>query len=235
MRSFVVMAMMVASLAGARTVGYTEERTLELAADGITQMEIDAGAGSMQIQGVEGSDTIRVKALIQVDQDNADKARKLIAANMRLALVREGDEAKLDSHFDRSLFGRNQSAIALEIEVPVGMALEIEDSAGSIVVRNTGADLKIDDSSGSIRVFGAGSVDIEDSSGSIHIADASGDVDVEDGSGSLVVERVSGSVRIDDGSGSIRVSDVEADVTIDNAGSGGVSVTEVRGKVTRND
>ena len=235
MRSFVVMAMMLASLAGARTMGYTEERTLELPAAGIAELEIDAGAGSMQVQGVEGSDKIRVKALIQVDQDNADKARKLIASNMRLELVRDGDEAKLESHFERSLLGGNPGAIALEIEVPVGMALEIEDSAGSIVVRNTGGDLKIDDSSGSIRIFGVGSIDIEDSSGSIQIADASGDVDIEDGSGSMVVERVGGSVRIDDGSGSIKVSGVEADVTIDNAGTGGVSVTDVRGKVTRSD
>lgn len=232
MRSFIVMAMFVASLASAASSHYTEERDLELAAGGINTLNIEAGAGSMQVRGIAGSDTIRVSALVQVDEKNPDKARELIESRLVLELNRDGDDAKLRADFKGSKlgFGTN-GAVALVIEIPEGMHLDIEDTAGSIKIRDTQGDVKIDDSSGSIVVESARNVSIEDSSGSVTVDGAAGDVDIEDGSGSVTVSKVGGSVKIDDGSGSIRVNDVEHDVVIDDAGSGGVTITDVRGTV----
>ncbi|MGI9236958.1 MAG: hypothetical protein ACR2QZ_06150 [Woeseiaceae bacterium] len=54
MRSFIVMAMFVASFADAAWNDYTSVRELKLDANGIQSFQIDAGAGSMEIKGVSG-------------------------------------------------------------------------------------------------------------------------------------------------------------------------------------
>ena len=54
MRSFIVMAMFVASFAHAAWTDYTEERDLALDAGGINSLQIRAGAGSMEVRGVDG-------------------------------------------------------------------------------------------------------------------------------------------------------------------------------------
>ena len=53
MRSLIVMAMFTASLSGADWNEYPETRDLELPADGIILLEIDAAAGSIEGTGAE--------------------------------------------------------------------------------------------------------------------------------------------------------------------------------------
>ena len=66
LRSFIVMAMFTGSLSHAAWNGYTEDRELELDTRGIEQFEVDAGAGSLVIEGVPGIDAILVTATINV-------------------------------------------------------------------------------------------------------------------------------------------------------------------------
>ena len=72
---------------------------------------------------------------------------------------------------------------------------------------------------------------MDDGSGSIKVTAASGDVVIVDGSGTIEIRGVGGSVRIEDGSGHIRVDDVEKDLIIEDDGSGGLTYTNVRGRV----
>ena len=58
MRSFIVMAMFVASLTHAAMNDFTEARYLALDTDDIEVLSIDAGAGSINVRGVRGSVTI---------------------------------------------------------------------------------------------------------------------------------------------------------------------------------
>lgn len=232
MRSLIVMAMFTASLAHASWLDYEEVRDLELDADGITALKIDAGAGSMKVRGYDGADSISVTATIQVEEGDEDEALEFIEKNLVLSLERDGDTAVLRAHFrDGSWLNDINAGVALDVNMPMGMSLDIDDSSGSIKVRNTEADVRIDDSSGSIKVTNVAALTIDDSSGSIEVTDADGDVQIVDRSGSISVEGVSGNVRISDGSGSIRVNDVEKDVIIEEDGSGGLSVTNVRGRV----
>ena len=60
MRSFIVMAMFLCSFANAAWRDYTEVQELKLDADGIDELEIDAGAGSMEVKGVAGLESIVV-------------------------------------------------------------------------------------------------------------------------------------------------------------------------------
>ncbi len=232
---FVVLGMFAASFAWADghsdyTRGYSEVRDLTLDADGLDGFSIEAGAGTLEVTGVDGADHIQVTAIIQLEQRNEERARELIEERAVLTLERRGSTGVLVAKFDGGWWG-GSGAIGLEIQVPRGLTLYVEDSSGSMKILGTGGDVGIDDSSGSILVEDVGTVIIDDGSGSIDIKDAYGDVEIVDGSGSIKVRGVAGSVTVDDGSGSINVSDVEQDVIIEDDGSGSLNVSDVRGRV----
>ena len=232
MRSFIVIAMFVASLAQADWSDYEEIRKLDLDVDGITELSIKAGAGSMDVTGVSGLDKISVKATVVVPDADEDKALKVIEKKMTLTLDRQGSEAQLNAWFDGGFMGFGSDAhIVLEISVPQGLSVNIDDGSGSLDVIDVAGDVTIDDGSGSIDVKNVANLKIDDGSGSIDIDDASGDVSIVDGSGSISVDHVKGSVTIDDGSGSVKISDVEKDVIIIDDGSGSVTIKNVRGNV----
>lgn len=233
MRGIIVIAMFVASFADAAWNEYTTVRELNLDASGIENIEIDAGAGSMEVNGVVGHKQVEVVATIVVADSNDDDAFELIEKKMRLSLERSGNRAILVSDFDQGLLDWGSGArIDLVVTVPSGVAVAIDDGSGSIDVVDSGGAVSIDDGSGSITVRGVASLKIDDGSGSIDVFSVAGDVAIVDGSGSIRIRSVAGSVTIDDGSGSINVIDVEQDLLIIDDGSGGFSYADIRGTVT---
>lgn len=232
MRSFIVMAMFVASLAQAGWSDYEEVRNLDIDVDGVSELSIKAGAGSMDVTGVSGLDKIYVKANVIVPNADEEKALKVIDKKINLSLEKRGSEVQLDAWFDNGIMGfGNDAYIVLDVRVPQGLSVNIDDGSGSIDVLDVAGDVTIDDGSGSIDVDNVANLKIDDGSGSIDIENASGDVSIVDGSGSISIVHVGGSVSIDDGSGSIKVSDVENDLIIVDDGSGGLSISDVRGSV----
>lgn len=232
MRSFIILAMFLASIAGAAANDYTERRDLSIAADGLDTFVIDVGAGSLDVQGVEGLDTIEVAATIVVPDADDEDGRKIVEKEVTLTLQRDGDTAVLKSLFDQGFWGFGADGyVDVEVRAPASIAVDIDDGSGSLDVKGFVSDVRIDDGSGSIDVDTAGRLEIDDGSGSIDVVNISGDVYINDGSGSITVERIGGTVTIDDGSGGIRVSDVAKDLIILDAGSGSVSYSDVRGTV----
>ena len=235
MRSLIVMAMFAATLSHAAWNGYTETRDLELSADGVDLLEIDAGAGSIVVNGDANANNIKVKAIIRIDDDE-DDARMIIEKNLILKLEAKRGKAKLDAHFDHGAWRFNDSgAVDLEVQIPYGLNIFVDDGSGSMSIQDVGGDVSIDDGSGSIVVMGAASVAIDDGAGSIKISSVTGDVEVEDGSGDIKIREVGGRVTIDDGSGKIDVSDVELDLDIVSDGSGSVQLSDIRGAVHQDD
>ncbi len=235
MRSFIVIAMFAASLAHAGWSDYEEVRDLELDASGVSDFFVDAGAGSMTVNGDAGAKSIRVTATIQVDENDEEKAREIIAKRLTLTLDRDGDSVVLQSFFKNGMWSGADGSVKLEIVMPAGIPLRVDDGSGSILIEDIGADVEVDDGSGSLKIYNVGAVDIDDGSGSIMVEQASGDVTIVDGSGSITINKVGGSVTIDDGSGSINVRDVEKDLIIAEDGSGGLSIVDVRGNIERDD
>ena len=236
MRSLIVMAMFAASLAGASWDEYTETRELELAVDGIELLDIDAGAGSIEIRGDTNATRIQVKAVIRIPNAEKDDARKMIDSNLRLELVKIRSKASLQAYFDHDSWRSDDSAtVDLEIQVPHGLAIFVDDGSGPLKIEGSAGAIGIDDGSGSIDVRDAASVKIDDGSGSIRIVQVSCDVFVEDGSGDITVREVGGTVTIDDGSGGIYVDDVENDLVIVDDGSGSLQLSDIRGAVHRGD
>lgn len=211
---------------------YKEERELSLDAGGLKSLRVDAGAGSLSVRGVDGSDRIEVLATVLVAGAEGDKARDYIERRMVLTLDKSGNRGELVADFKDSMGFGKSGAIALDIRVPKGIDLDIDDGSGSIEVRDTEGALEINDGSGSISARNVTDVRIDDGSGSIEITDANGDVRIDDGSGSIKVSRVTGSVVVDDGSGSINVADVQGSFSVVDAGSGSVNYSDVAGEVS---
>jgi hypothetical protein len=232
MRSLIVIGMFAATLTHAAWNGYTEERELGLDTEGVTRLGIDAGAGKLVVRGVDEDGRITVKATINLPGVDDEDAQEHIEKYLRLTLEKVRDEARLIADYKQQLRAWGDSpSVDLDVRMPRGIALSVDDGSGSIDISGLDSSVAIDDGSGSIRVDQVGSLVIDDGSGSITVTGVAGDVDIEDGSGSIDVKHVGGGVRIDDGSGGIDVADVEADLVIEDDGSGGLKASDVRGEV----
>lgn len=236
-------------------LGFEKVQSLTLPADGLTKLEITAGAGSLTVSGRDGLASIEVKARIVVSGVNEKEMEDWIKTHVELELRKAGDAgvlvAEIHSRGLSSLF-EGEARIDLTVSVPKSLSLDIDDGSGGMVVEDLAAALRIEDGSGAIRVVrvagdvriedGSGEVivervegnlEIDDGSGGIEVSDVTGDASIDDGSGELRVRRVGGTVTVDDGSGGIDIEDVGRDVRLINTGSGGVDVSEVKGRVIR--
>jgi len=232
--------------------------SLTLAAADLKTLRIDCGAGYLKVQGVDGLEQIEVSAVLDVRgiADNELAAFKKEYVTLKLEKVAGQAEltAKIESGFSlAALFGGFHDArIDLDVRVPRRLALAIDDGSGDADIRECNGNLKLEDGSGDIRLTNIngqviiddgsgdmilakinGRLQIEDGSGDIELNDAGSDVDIDDGSGEINLNRILGSVYIEDGSGDIVIDGVEKDVTIDEAGSGDVEISNVKGRVKK--
>jgi hypothetical protein len=232
-----MLIMFAANLVHAAWTDYEEKRDLSLDSEGVQTLQIEAGAGGLDVTGVPGTTKIVVAALIRVPDADADEAQQILSEDLVLSLERNGASADLKAYFENSgrLFG-NSPSVSLEVRVPEGMSLDAEDGSGSLEVHNVRGDINLDDGSGSIQMTDSGGrLRVRDGSGSIIIKGAGGDIEIVDGSGSIAVARVQGSVTVEDGSGSIGVSEVSGDLFILEDGSGSIDYSAIAGRVETDD
>lgn len=197
------------------------ERTVP--AEDISRLTVHAGSGELRIEGHADLDEIVVVGRACAS-DEAYLEELTVSAEARDGGV------TLETHYpDRRGWGSGRASIDLVVLVPAGLAVDVDDSSGGMVVEGTGP-LRIDDSSGAIRIADVrGSVVIDDSSGGIEVRSVEGGLTLDDGSGGIDVRAVTGTVRIRDGSGSIEVVQAGADVIVESDGSGSIGVRDVAG------
>jgi len=212
------------------------EKSLNLPAAGIQKLSVDAGAGSLKIDGVEGLSSIEVQAEIIVKGVGDRKLEDFLKDHLRLSLEQSGGEAVLKGYFEFTgitLFSP-EATVNLTVRMPKAMSLYVDDGSGWLTVANIKGEVSIDDGSGELSAENIeGDLIIDDGSGEIEVRNITGNVRIDDGSGSMTIERVGGSVRVDDGSGSISIDDVAKDVVFTSTGSGSVHTKNVRGQVIR--
>lgn len=205
---------------------YGAELVSALGANAGERLRVAAGSGELRVEGVAGAEEVRA-----VGRACTSEPEWLDA--LQLTLEREEEGLVLTAHYPdrsrRSGWGSDYARIGLVIEVPMDMAVDVQDGSGGMEITGTGA-LRIDDSSGSILVRGVGGpVSIDDGSGGIEVRDVAGAVEIEDGSGEVDLSDVEGDVIVRDGSGSIRAVEVEGSVVVERDGSGSIRVRDVRG------
>lgn len=245
-RLIAIAALAVASGVSAqdRDCRYEAERAANISASAADQLELIARSGSLRVEGRNDLSTVQVRGRACASSED-------LLDQLRLETGRRNDVVRVEvPEIDMGGWGRDRYAyLDLVLEVPAGMAAEIEDGSGEsflsglgelniedgsgeLTLENIMGDVFIDDGSGEITMRGIdGDVTIDDGSGEVAIFDVTGSVSVEDGSGGIDVEGVGGSVRIDDGSGSISVKDVRGDFTVTDDGSGSIRHSGVQGQV----
>ncbi|MDO6427325.1 hypothetical protein Q4489_09890 [Thalassotalea sp. 1_MG-2023] len=189
-----------------------DTKTLQIDAESIEKIKIEAGSGSLSITG---SDTNTIQVVAQIFQEEPHD-------NYQLSLANENTYAMLISENK----GFNKSTrIDLEVQLPSRYAVNIQDGSGPISLSNV-RTAKIKDGSGSIFITDiAGDVRINDGSGSITVESIKGSLKIDDGSGSITAESIKGFVEIEDGSGNIDIKNVGQEVSVSD-GSGSISVDQ---------
>ncbi len=251
-RSALMLVLMAAAAVAA--LGFEKAQTLTLPAEGITKIEITAGAGSLTVTGADAAKAVEVKAGIVVGGVSDKDMEEYIKDHVELELRKSGSTAVLVGRIREhgfSFFPRD-ARIDLTVTVPKGLAVEIDDGSGGLAVGGVTGGVRIKDGSGEIEVRdiagglwiddGSGGIEVDNVQGNVEIIDGSGETDVrnvtgdlsiDDGSGGISLRKIGGTVTVEDGSGSLTIDDVGKDVRIRHKGSGSVEITNVRGQVIR--
>src|SRR5439155_9877857 len=112
-------------------------------------------------------------------------------------------------------------------------AADLENSHGSITVRDTGA-ARLNNSFGSIEVDGAaGNVSVNDNNGSVRAENVSGTLEVRNRFGNITAQSVQGAVTITGGNGSVDL--MNAGPTNITTSFGNVQVGTIRGELIVHD
>ena len=233
-KTVVLASSLVSPVAFAQSCEFSREINFDVDAAGLARVELDLGAGYLNVRPAE-NDQVSVRA-------RACASSRGRQESMDLLQERRGDRLSIDSEIEDtvsfSIFRSNDYAyIDVDMHVPAGLLLEIEDGSGDIRIVDVVADLRIEDGSGEINILRhTGSVRIDDGSGSIDVDGLTGNLRVVDGSGDIDARNIVGNIHIpSDGSGSIDIRDVEGEVNIDDDGSGSISVHNISGNLSIGD
>lgn len=219
---------------------YKEVRTLTLKKALVDSFTIDVGAGDLEITSQKGIDEITVVAKIVVGGYSDSYGKRFVESNVKLDLTTQGSTGHLVSDIDndssgwfsRLVSGGGHAYVDLEIIVPEGVSLKINDSSGDVLLQNLVQNVSLDDSSGDVTIKNhVGSLKVDDSSGDLHIVSVRGSVRIDDSSGDTTVREVTGDVWIDDGSGDIRFEEIDGSVDVSDDGSGDIRISRVSGNV----
>lgn len=234
MRPLILCLLPVTLLACTAKAEECKDINFTLDSNDIRTLTLDVGAGYLGIIGSDADD-----AAIEIQAEACAGSRSQLD-EMDIVYERRGDtwvvETKAgDNSFNIfSLFnGSFDTRIDIDLMVPAGLLLRIDDGSGDIDIRDVRGELVVDDGSGDLQITDiTGPVRIDDGSGDIELRNIESRVEITDGSGDIYIDRVGGDVIIeDDGSGDIDVRDVRGDFTARNTGSGDVDFRDIGGRI----
>ena len=208
----------------------TLEQDLSLSASGIDTMRIDAGAGKLDIVGVEGLNEIEVRADIRTSDE----------VDYTLSLVKKGDTAVLIAKHDEykgswGSWSSNYPKIDVQVSVPAKLLLRVKDGSGDLTIKDIASDVFLDDGSGDAKVSNVeGDLNVEDGSGDLMISNVGKALKIDDGSGDLRISDIDGSLDIEDGSGGLTAKNVAGDIVVDDS-SGDITITNAGGNLNLED
>jgi len=171
--AFAAAPFLIATPAYAQWDAYKAPRNAIVDASGAQSVEVEAGAGSLRVEGKPGLRQVQITGTARASSQQILNEIKLIAE-------RRGDLVFIKADIpDHNGWNDNYSAgLDLVIEVPQGINAEVSDGSGDAKIYNVGA-LEASDGSGELVVDGAaGSVRITDGSGNLKIENVNGDVPV---------------------------------------------------------
>jgi hypothetical protein len=117
--------------------------------------------------------------------------------------------------------------VDLLIQLPTGMALELEHAAGSLAAEGAQSDVELGVGAGDVRAQdGQGRFEADTGSGDVSVLNQRGAVSVDTGSGQVAVERVEGTIEVDTGSGDVSIKGSRGASFDVDTGSGSITVQD---------
>lgn len=188
------------------------------------RLSVTTGAGSVQVNAVEGDRTVVTITPSSVRSDAGQEAMAGVLIEQR------GDQIVVEVPRRSVGFLRRGSDLAISIALPTGSSAEIlSDSA---TLRTTGilGAISAKSGSGDVVIEHAGEVTVHTGSGDTDVTRADGPVRVRSGSGDVAVHATAGGCSVGTGSGDIRVERADGPLQI-NTGSGDVTVDDAANDV----
>jgi hypothetical protein len=222
---------------------FEAERSIIAPAGSVEELRLQAGSGSLEVVGVEGLREVRAVG-------RACASHEDFLGEIQLTSEMAGSTLVMETHYpdwSGMLGGNRYARLDLRIEVPAGMAADIQDGSGEMTLSDLGSlmikdgsgevvingirgDLTIDDGSGELEIRGvSGFVTLRDGSGEVFLEGADSDVEIRDSSGELTVRGVGGTLTLWDSSGGVAVQDVTGSVRVVQDSSGDIVVKNVGG------
>lgn len=190
------------------------ECTLPLSTKSGDTLRLSIASGDVEVRG--GTADPRLSAKVRVRARTREEAREK-AANWTPVLEEHDGITTLRS-------GGDLASESYKIEVPEGVALEIQVKAGDVKVSGTAAGVRL--------TANAGDIDCEGIAGVVEIRSGSGDVRVvNSNSASIQIENQSGDVKLEKVSGLVRVRSASGDLDLRSVAGDNVSVETVNGDI----
>lgn len=225
---FLAGAMLAVTTAHASDCEYQRDIEVTLNLDGSDVLSVVAGAGDLEIKGIQGLSEARARGKVCASKREWLDQSEILTEGGRNAEITVS-LPKTDSGWN--MMGNRYVYMDLRIEVPDDIVLDVRDSSGDMTLETTGS-ANVSDSSGDIDIEGAsGNIVLNDSSGDIDLVDIYGDVTVrQDSSGDIYGRNIQGSVIVEkDSSGDIRFRDVRDDYIVERDSSGDIVADSVGG------
>jgi hypothetical protein len=225
----------------ANNCDHEAQRTSQDPAQGLTQVVLVAGPGSLIARGAHGATRVETTG-------KACATSRAYLDAIAIRTRREGSTLYIEA-ITPPPSGRSEwSSLDLTVTLPDNLHLDardssgdatfkdlasakVFDSSGDLIVRRITGLVDLTDSSGDIDVDQVGGIIVRDSSGDIRVERVSGNAEVaSDSSGDMEIREVKGNVRVvQDSSGDIRIVDVKGNATVDADSSGSIIVNRVSG------
>jgi DUF4097 and DUF4098 domain-containing protein YvlB len=218
-------------------------------------VRIEHKFGELKVHGESGRD-VKISAIIRVQANSHDEAQSF-ADKIQIEVQQTGAGVEVktvypDEHKWHIRIGKNPSYyvnydIAMPSDAPLNVRnsfgstnasgihgpVDIDNSHGSISVRDVGA-AKVNNSFGNIELTGAaGATSVTDTNGSVEVYDVKGTLEVRNRFGKITAKGIQGAATINGGNGAITLSDAaSANIT---TSFGSVDVRNVKDDLTVHD
>ncbi len=183
--------------------------------------------GEVRLHGESGRD-VKISATIRAQASSHEEA-EAFAQKIQIEVLQSGEGVRIKTIYpeeERKWFHLSKSSswsVSYDIGMPSDAPLTVRNSFGSIDAAGIHSAADLENSHGSITVRDAGAVRLNNSFGSIELNSANGNATVNDNNGSVQVSDVKGTLEVRNRFGSITMKDIQGAATI-TGGNGAVTL-----------
>ncbi len=227
-------AVSVENLAGEVTVVGTSGADIEIVATIHAESGDLADAqtllSALVIEFGEDQDGVDVEVIFPVDRFDKYRYPQSGRGSTNTRTTYRGERVRVTSRDDGDAV---TLWVDVEIRVPAGIDVDIENGVGNVSATGIQGDLSVDTGSGDVTARdGRGEVSADTGSGDVTITGHTGEISADTGSGDIEIADVTGDVSADTGSGDVSLADVEAGRVAVGTGSGNIDMERVSGSIS---